>query len=569
MAEARQRIGDREPAPRVVLPATSRGIELTDRACWALLGAAMAASAALLLYLSRGTTFGIDELVWVYESPTLGPGDVLDPYNQALAVTTRILYKVVLEAVGADYLAFRLIWVGSALLSAGFLFAVVKRRIGAAPALAPAVLMLLFGSAITYFTGAIGFIAMFAVAAGLAALLALEREDTLGDVAACLLLTVSIATFSVGLGFVVGVTISILLLRGRLSRLWIVAVPGALYGAWWLSTVGATQSSVNEFHLSNILLVPSYVVDALAASLAAVTGLSYGFGPSALGGGGWGYVLAVLAVAALTVRIIRGKVPTSLWASLAIVLSVWILGGLVVSDLRPPDAPRYLYMGAIGVILVASAAATRVRFTKPVLVVLFAATAVSLATNLELLRQAAAAQREVYSAKARAGFTMLELAADEVPPTYVPPLPAFRLNPPAYGAARYLAAADRYGSFGLPLAELGTASLPVREFADRTLVGAKQLELAPTPDDAATGSCRDHTAAEASAGIELPSGGATLIAKDSSPASVNLGRFAPPSETVGRLRGDRPATLSIKPDADPQPWTITVPAAGSVQVCAL
>lgn len=56
--------------PPSVFPVTSRGIALTDRACWGILGVAIAVAAGLILYLNRGTTFIQDELTFLYETAT-------------------------------------------------------------------------------------------------------------------------------------------------------------------------------------------------------------------------------------------------------------------------------------------------------------------------------------------------------------------------------------------------------------------------------------------------------------------------------------------------------------------
>ncbi|MGH2591278.1 MAG: hypothetical protein ACRDGW_10855, partial [Actinomycetota bacterium] len=65
MASVPHSVGDaRATVPRMVLPVTRRGIEVTDRLCWGVLVVAMAIAAGLILYLNRGTTFFTDELTW-------------------------------------------------------------------------------------------------------------------------------------------------------------------------------------------------------------------------------------------------------------------------------------------------------------------------------------------------------------------------------------------------------------------------------------------------------------------------------------------------------------------------
>jgi len=550
--------------PRITVP-LGRGVELTDRACWVVLGAAMAVSATLLLYMSRGTTFGIDELVWVFQSPGLGLTGVLEPYNGSLVATNRIVYKAILETAGAEYIAFRLLWIGSVLLSAGLLYALIKRWIGALPALAPAIVLLFLGSAGEYFTSAIGFIALFAISAGLAALLALERDDTLGDIAACALIVVSVATFTIGLGFLAGVAISVMLRRDRASRAWIVLVPLALYAAWWLWALGEPGSSEGQAKLSNVLLVPNYAADSLAASLAAVTGLSYDFLGSQQGTAiGWGYVLAAVALGALVIRFIRGGLPRSVWITLGIVLTVWAAGTLVVGVFRPPDSARYLYMGAVGVVMVAAAAATSVRFTRAGLAILFGVAVVGVMTNIAQLRDRARDTRDGYSVRAETAFAMMELARDEVDPAYTPPLIEFDLTQIPLDAGSYLRAANEYGSEAIPIDALEREDVTIREHADSTLAGALDLRLEPARAGA-PGPCRSEPDA---GGFELAPGAATIVARGRRTAKLSVGRFADPSVELGRLEPGEPARLVIPTDSDPRPWLVAVKGANSVRVCA-
>jgi drug/metabolite transporter (DMT)-like permease len=91
--------------------------------CWAILGAAMAIATGLILYLNRGTTFNTDELDWVFFTPNLSASDVLEPHNGNLIATTRLAYTAILETVGAEYIAFRLLGVVAVLLAGAFFYA--------------------------------------------------------------------------------------------------------------------------------------------------------------------------------------------------------------------------------------------------------------------------------------------------------------------------------------------------------------------------------------------------------------------------------------------------------------
>jgi hypothetical protein len=532
----------------------------------------MAVAAGLILYLNRGTTFFPDEIDWLYASPNLSPSDVFEPHNGHLIATTRLAYKAILETVGAEYVAFRVLAVAALLLCAGLFYALAKRRIGALAALAPALVLLFLGSAPVHVTSPVGFTPVFSIATGLGALLALERSDRRGDLAGFALIMVSIATYTTGLAFLVGVAISILTRPDRARRAWIFLVPLVLYAAWWLQALSSENSASGEGSASNILLIPNWVAESLAAVLAAITGLGYDFASQPVTGLSieWGRVLAAIAVVGFAVRIRRGDLPRALWVALGVVLTYWALGGLVAGSFsRVPEASRFIYPGAVGVLLVATAAAQGLRFSRLGVLALFIGVVFSLATNIALMADGAAQTRNHRSPRARAYFTALELARGRVNPDFkLVPEQATRVESPA---PTYFEAADRYGSLALSLAELQQQREDVRQYADGVLVGAFGLRPEASSSRPKGGCLRLGTAqAAAPGGFELPRGGASLRVRGPSPADLTLGRFGDlPAVELGSLSPRQPATLRIPPDASPRPWRAAVAGASSVEVCAL
>jgi hypothetical protein len=565
---------ERAIVPPIVLPITSRGLVVTDRLCWMILAAAMAVAGGLILYLNRGTIFFLDELTWVYSSPSLDARDVIEPHNGHLIATTRLAYKAVLETLGADYLTFRLLHVSTLLVAVGLLYVLAKRRIGALPALAPCFVLLVFGSAAHHLYSPVAFSIFLCIAAGLGALVALERGDRRGDVAACALIALSVATFTTGLAFLVGVAISVLIRPDRWRRAWVFIVPLALYTAWWVWAQSQPDPAGETARLSNSLLIPSYVAESLAVVTNALAGLDFDFPGSPSDGieSGWGRVLAAAAVVALALRIRRGSLPASLWVSLGIVLTFWALGALAFDAiLRAPGNGRYLFMGAVGVLLVATDAARSIRFSRLGLLALFAGAAFSVATNVAILRDGAAFFRDGYSTPARAEFAMLELARDRVDPD-VDAAPAGSESPlalPGLPAGPYLAVVDRYGSLGLTLPELERESEGVRQHADRTLARILELGLEPSRAGTPDGGCLQlrTTEPDGPIGFRLPPGGAILRARGAAPAAVTVGRFAVPSAEVGSLVPGEAATLGIPTDWSSRPWLASIGGAESVEVC--
>jgi hypothetical protein len=538
--------------------------------CWSALGAAMGIAAALILYLNRGTAFYFDELTWLYESPGMDtPGELLQPHGGHLIATTRLVFKAVLETVGSEYVVFRVLAAASVLLSAGLFYALAKRRIGALPALAPTLVLLFLGSAWQHVVVPIGFPITFSVMTGLAALLVLDRGDRRGDVAACLLLVVSLLTYTSGLAFLVAVAISVLLGPERRRRIWIFLVPLVLYAGWFLWSLSLSDSAQGEVTASNALLIPNWVASSLAAVMAGLFGLGYDFsqGVTDSVASGWGLVLAAAATVALVWRIHRGKVPVSVWAFLGIALAYWTLGALASGVNRTPESVRYMYVGSVAVLLVASAAVPPIRFSKRLVAILFVLVVLCVGANLALLRDAGTRFRE-YSAGLRARLAALEIAREHVDPSIDAP-DAVLIDAPA---SAYFAVVDRYGSIAFSPAELEQQSEATREETDRVSATALGLRLDAARSQPPVQGC--DTAIRGTPGgpviLELPRRGATLRARGSGPAALTLGRFGDlPTAELGSLSPGQPATLRIPPDASPTPWRAAVAGASSVEVCAL
>jgi len=560
------------PAPYSIA-IRGRRVVFTDRVCWSILGVAMAVAAALVLWLNRGGTYYIDELSLFYRSPALGGlADALHPQNGHLIAIPRLEFKLILELLGSGYLPFRLLALAALLATVGFFFALVKSQVGALPALAPAVVLLFFGSDSQHIVIPVGFMILFSTATGLGALLAAMRATRGWDLVACGLLVVSVLTFGAALVYIVAVAVAIALRDDRMRRAWIPAIPVALYAAWWIWALDRPSSGDEQAQLSNLLLVPSYVFESLAAVLAALAGLNYDFSElnPRVRDAAAGVPLAVAAIAALAVRLARGRVPVLLWAGLGIALAYWTLGALVASELRPPGLFRYLLVGAIGVVLVAAGGVRGVRFSRLGLAILFAVAAVSLATNLALLRDGAAAYR-AHSAGQRAEFTAFELARGHIDAVYDEGVLRPELAPDPLRAGAYFAAADRYGSPAFSPAELPRLPEATRRLVDQNLARFLGLALVPDPARARRGCLEVEAAAPgATIGFELPPEGAALAADVDEPATLRIGAVAPTaSAEVGAVEPGRRALLELPADGPGVTWRAAVDGARAVTVCRL
>src|SRR5947209_14595942 len=139
-----------------------------------------------------------------------------------------------------------------------------------------------------------GMAPMFALDAGIGALLMLDRRDRVGDAGACVLTAVSLASNGPGVAVAIGLAVELALTRRRWRDAWIVAGPLALYALWWILYQPAGLSR------HALVLAPGYVASEGATALAALLGLA---GQTGLGGEGtlllWGapLLLAALAIA--------------------------------------------------------------------------------------------------------------------------------------------------------------------------------------------------------------------------------------------------------------------------------
>jgi hypothetical protein len=546
----------------------------------------MAVATAIILWLGRGMTFSGDELTWMLESPHLDLDGALQPHEGHLLLTTHVVYKLFFELFGVAYLPFRLLTVGTILLTSLLFFLYARRRVGPLVAGAPSLSLLLFGSDWLHVLFGNGFTVLFAAACGLGALLALDRGDRRGDALACALLCLGVVTYSVALAFLVGAAVSIVLAGGSRRRIWVAAVPAGLYLSWWLWSLGSGAGSGEQVSLLNALLMPAWAFQSLGAVASSLTGFDYRFS-DVTSPASAGPALAVLALVGLGWGIRRGSVAPTLWPALGVVLGLWMLGALV-SDQhmgRLPDDPRYLYPGAVAVLLVGVELGAGLRWSRTGLLCLYAVVFAGLAVNVMQLRDSATELREVNTVQIRAALSGLELVGRRAPAKFYPrPLPGVELSllgeqsplavpfsalPEGTSVARaYASAAERYGGLALPVAELRAQGEPAGAQADAVLVAGLDLKLT-APHRGPTASCRQvDLTARPGATVPLAPGGA-MLRSAAGPMEVQVRRFATSAAFgVGTLEPGRAAVLRIPSDRDSTPWRLSA-AGPSITVCDL
>ena len=210
----------------------------------ALLAAAMAVSAVVLLVLETHITFFLDDWAVLLHRRGLSADVILDPNNQHPAMVPVLIYKALLATFGMDSARpFQVIEVLSFLLADALLFIWIRRRVGAWLALAAVVPVLFLGSAYEdlLWQFQVGYFG--SMACGLGMLLALDRDDPIGDRWACALLAASMTFSSVGLAFLVPAAVYVAWDERRRRRAYVVLIPAALYALWWLGWGHTAQST--------------------------------------------------------------------------------------------------------------------------------------------------------------------------------------------------------------------------------------------------------------------------------------------------------------------------------------
>lgn len=545
---------------------------------WILLGLAMCVSAVWLMTAGKDLTFSGDDIFYYARLVTDngvthqagGLEYFLAPHNGHLQLVGKLIYRGLFDTVGANYTVFRAMEVLAVFLSVLFFFILARRRVRPFAAVIPAVLLLFFGYGEGSFLWPFNVHTIGALALGLAALLALERDDRKGDIGACVLLVLAVATVEVGLAFTIAVAVSVLRRGDRWRRAWIFLVPLVLFGVWW---VWAQKFGQSEVDLINVHRIPLNFTNALAAVLGSIFGLNptgEGVDPNVTGITPWSAVLAGFAVVGLVFRIRLGKVPSGLWVALAVVLTYWLM---ITLANRPPDSTRYLFVGAVAIFLIAASALRGFRIGTTGLIVAGVIAALAIPPNLAKFydeRRSSISDAE----NTRTEYAMLELARPHVHTDY---FPAEDPRVQEAGAAIYVplsadsyyGAEDAFGGIGYSLSQIRAQSLEKREIADATLVGALELKLKPSAPPADPASCPSSLDGRPRHRVFFYTepGGVLLGSRAGRPIHVGLSRFSRRGEPVpmGKLEPGEWATLRVPADSAPDRWRVTVD--GPVRVC--
>jgi hypothetical protein len=557
-----------------------------------LAGAVAASTAVLLIFQSR-LTFFVDDWEFLLDRRGFSAAVFLNPHNDHIAIAPVAIYKGLLELFGmSSALPFAVVGTLVFELSVVLLFVYLRRRVGVWPALLGSVLILFLGAAWydLLWSFQIGFSG--SVAAGIGALLLLERDDRKGDLGACALLVVATSFSELGVPFVVGALVYAVLgpspwLR-RLRRLYVGLVPLVLYGLWYL---GWGHKGPHTASIHNLLHSPKFVFDAISENLASLFGLatplnSHHVGPNNIGLN-WGRILFAIAIVLAIWRLwrVRWRPSHWLWVALAAGASFWFLTALnAVPYARTPTSGRYQYPGAIFVLLIAAELLRGARIDRRILV---PATVVTLAAAVSgyIFLHDGYVLRKYASNYDRARLTAAEIARGHMSPSF--PIQLITSTPP-FPASSYFSAVDAFGSPAFSESQLAKKDEVFRSPADQLLAQAEGIKVGPAAGaaggDRASAGCNRLDGSGVGT-LALRPGTYTLQVRNPRGAAIQVARFADvpsyvpainlgvlypgalASPTQGGQRLPGQAAIDIPSDRSPRPWRLYTPGPGAVTVC--
>ncbi len=538
--------------------------DLTRKLPWILLGLLMAGSGVLLFSLTAGFTFIADEWDLVLLRPGWNPETLLSPFHEHIVIAPALIFKLLQSIFGmGSPRPMQVASIGTFLATALLLFVWLRSRVGDWAALIGAAIVLFLGAAFEDLLWAFQIGYFGSLACGIGALIALDRDDRHGDVAASILLVASLSFSSLGMPFVAGAVIEWLTNPRSRRHRWIVpAAPLAFYALWWLGWGHEADSDVT---LSNLPDLPGYVWDAASAGMTSMLGLATGDGsepdqPHLI----WGRI-ALLLVAGLTVwRLVKlGRIPRGVLICGAIALAFFGLAALGQNELRPPTSSRYQLPAVIFILLFAGELLRGIRIPAPALGVAAAVVAATSLSGVDLMRDQAEARWKPSAVANQVSLGAIALAKDAARPDFV-----LNLVSVSVPIERYLDEVDSSGSPGYGAEEIAGLDAAHRGLADQTLIDVEGLQLSGEGPGLAQ-SCRLLPATPGTPITVYPGQVAAVSNPENRVTTVAVSRFGdPPGFAVGSILPRSRAWLTLPADGSTRPWQVTLDGRGRVGACS-
>ncbi len=566
-----------------------------ERLAYAVLALAFALVAVLILVWTRGNTFINDEWSYLVVFRGWNLETLLHPQNGHLIAIPLVIYKILFGTVGADsHVPYQVVTIVLHLIVATLFFALIRRRVPLGVAVGLTLLVIFFGAGWDTLMGAYEIPNLSGMAAGLGMLLALQRRTRGGDIAACVLLTLCLGSFSVGIAFALGALLSLLLAgRAERRRIWIVLIPGLAYVAWF---IWARKFGQGEITVESVSSVFAAAADQVAAIVAAITGLfrvpgSVGLPVAVEPRSDWGYPLTIVLVGLVVFHVRRAPRSIYFWTLVATILLYLALVAFGLSPARAPSASRYLYMGSIISLLLIAELAREIRWTTVLGLLATTVLALSLLANASTLR-AGARVFQVEGETNRATLGALEIARAKVNTD----LPAEDVEKTTHSHPdmlfpiwAYFELTEAEGSPAYSLAELEAAGGIAREAADQELIRTLEVEVTPRvipkinrrgPAPQLLSESNGHAHARdacvvlspekghtANFQLSLPQGGFSYLTSPKTRVVIKLARFADaPGNELTPVAGS--GEVAIPTDSAPAPWRAELTTEAKVLACA-
>lgn len=318
-------------------------------------------SGLLMLWLTRRYDFYFDEWSYVLFVRNFSVGQYFVPHNEHWATIPALSYRVLLLIFGArtyqPYMALLAAW---NLLTAVFLFLLIRRRSGEALGLAAAAVFLVLGRGWENLLWAdqIGFIGSSAL--GLLAILLLTgpHVPVWRGWAGSAALMGALMTQGPALFFLCWLIVELALDRTARRRLLYLVLPVASYLVWY-AIIGHTSitSHQSPFSLATWRSLLPYVATGIGASAAALVGAGVSWAPA----GGIAFALAL--------GLAWGRRPPD-WGIIGAAVGLvaeFVIIGLVRSDYGDAGAgaSRYVDLAAIFMLVILADAASGIRWRSP------------------------------------------------------------------------------------------------------------------------------------------------------------------------------------------------------------
>lgn len=556
-----------------------RGGDWRRAAPWVIVGVAAVVATVVILRAGRGLTFFFDEWSFILDRRTGSIDDYLTSHNGHLGVFPIAIFKAMFAVFGlTSYTPYRVLVVVAHLACCGLLFVYLRRRAPEWFAVAATVVMLFLGYAWQDLLWPFQIQFLASIAGGLAALLFVDRDGGLANTVVTVGLIVALGSSGVGIPFALAVLFELAMRRNSWRRLWVALVPLALYGLWYLGY------GVSQARRSNLDDVPGYTARAGAAAAGALAGTAMDNGR---------FLFGALTTAVIVVLVLRRTIPLRLATVLVLTLGYWALTAVGRAHANEPDASRYLYPGAVMVVLVLAELVREAREVPEVRAprravaiglagVLVLGVAWSVRHNERQLDAGAAGLRGVTEI-VEAELAALEVARDRVDPGFRPDA---QYMPPVF-AGPYFDAVDDLGSPALSLAELRRASEALRARADGVLARALGAALTPV-DPAAAPTAGELAVVRSQGGTVADDGGCAVLEPRGGAASVDVegsrlrirvdaapgiaadvavrNLATTEAASLGSVPPDTSAVLTL-PRVRTGPWQVQVVSQGPVRVC--